>query len=242
MGCANSRDKGPEEEHTLSAFEQALRLYRQLTTSVDFGFRKYSHDGEVNASQFAEACQKLHVQRLNTNPLPTIEAFYDRLRKANGNIELKKILLLGVLLSRGSAHEKAQILFEIYDESDVHVLEGPTMRQMVEDLYDMSVNVLPTLVPATGKAHDSQKVKFYLERINYRSSKSRDMLLMALTGGDVRTRRDAFIGNLCKEDRQCLLSAGGIRQFCYKYWQSTPSSLHLASIAKSGDRTEAQQG
>mmetsp|Transcript_23467 Transcript_23467/g.41606 ORF Transcript_23467/g.41606 Transcript_23467/m.41606 type:complete len:245 (-) Transcript_23467:827-1561(-) len=243
MGCADSRDKRHEEEDTLAVFENALKFNRQLTTSIDFGFRKYSYEGEISASQFAEACDKLHLQRVNTDQYPNIEAFYNKLRNENGKLILKKLLLLGVLLGKGTPHEKAQILFEIYDDTDAHVLEGLTVKQMVDDMFDMSVNLLPTLVPANCRGHDSQKVKYYIDRILYRCNKSKDMLRMALTEGAVRTRRDAFVGTLWKEERKQLLTAAGIREFCFKYWQSTPSSWHLATIAKSNDNvnTEAQK-
>lgn len=240
MGCADSRDKTHEEEYSLSVFENALRLNRQLVTSADFSFRKYSYEGEINPNQFTEACDKLRIQRLNTDQFSNIESFYNRLRNDNGTLSLKKLLLLAVLLCKGSPHEKAQVLFEIYDDSDAHVLEGLTVKQMVDDLFDMSVNLLPTLVTSTSRGHDPEKVKYYLAKILYRSNKSKDMLRMALTEGAVRTRRDAFVGTLCKEDRRHLLTAAGIREFCYKYWQSTPSSWHLATIAKSNDNVHSE--
>lgn len=242
MGCADSRLKDNEEELCMATFEKGLHLSRQSAKFADLCFRKYSHDDQLNLNQFIEATTKIRIQRVNTHQFPHIEAFFDQLRLENGNISLKKLLVLSVLLCKGGPHEKAQLLFEIYDDFDAHVLEGLTVKQMIDDLFNISVVLLPTLVAETSKSFDANKVKLYIEKILSRSNKSKDMLRMAFTEGSVRIRREAFVGNLCKEERKQLLSPAGIREFCFKYYvQPTLLQLRTATTLSAPGQSEGQK-
>jgi hypothetical protein len=146
-----------------------------------------------------------------------------------------------VLLCSGRPQEKAQLLFEIYDDCDRGVLEGPAVKQMAEDLFELSVNLLPILVPTQRRgAHDPVKVKYYRDKILYRSAKSKEMLRLVLIGGTAASvGQDTFTACLSCDDRRRLLSASGIRDFCYKYWQAAPSSSHIAEAVKASKSLSA---
>lgn len=240
MGCAYSRDKTPEEERTLITFERTLQLYRKSATSVDLTFRKYSYKDEVNLSQLSEACAQIGIQRRSTEASPNVEVFFTELCNESGKYPLKRLLLLGVLLCSGTPQEKARLLFEIYDDCDRGVLDGPAVKQMAEDLFELSVNLLPILVPSQRRGdHDPIKVKYYRDKILYRSAKSKEMLRLVLIGGSASVGRDTFTACLSCDDRRRLLSASGIRDFCYKYWQAAPSSWHMAEAVKASKTLQA---
>ena len=58
---------------------------------------------------------------------------------------MHKIALAGILLGQGSATEKMTVLFDHYDTEETHLCTRELFIQMLDEVVDMTINLLPLL-------------------------------------------------------------------------------------------------
>ena len=112
---------------------------------------------------------------------PKAEEFYLALKQEE-HYNLNTMLLLGILLSNGLSRQKARLIFEIYDCYCVKKLTRADLQQLIADIANLSINVLPTLMDnSTNPPVSSYKAKVYTksiwEKLNQGQSKLIDFIL-----------------------------------------------------------------
>lgn len=225
MGCTDSRSDLTEQELAITQREASLGFGSNEVVKTDFILRKLSHQRAINPTQLADACKTLNLTTPDTS-IP-VRALYDLMKVDADNYSLKSFLLLGVLLSYGATADKARILFEIYDNSCTHCIDSFTVRQMVEDLYQLTVLQLPILVIADAPIFEPSQVLGYIEQIKFRGERGKEKLANSILEGNIQIQQAAFIDFFTRDSSVQLLFTWGIRDFLFKVYQQVPSVRHM---------------
>lgn len=239
MGCADSRSSLNDAEKILTSAEHKLRLHFRKVTEIDFIFRKFSHNDSVNSSQLAEAITYLCLPSADN---PQVRSFYEALRGGTDKYSLKKLLVAGVLLGRGSEVDKASVLFEVYDDDSSHSLHKAALKQMVDDLYEVVVMLCPAILSALPSSEDAVKVLNYVEQIKYRGDLGKEKLIAKLSEGRDVVSVDIFTKNLSLFDNKDLLKTSGIRDFFFKVYKMVPASYHIDVNSSRSSTGRREQG
>jgi hypothetical protein len=219
MGCVSHRQRLNDEETTLTEQELKLNYYKHPSVQLDYVLRKHSHDGLINAAQFAAASIELGLVTSSEAPESLIAKFYSELSKA-GVWRLKQMLLIGLLLGEGQTGTKAELLFEIYDQDCADSILGSQVREICTDLLEVAVTKLSVLVgPHQNGPADPTSVNIYIDRllINRKSTDAKIVSLI-LQGRSQITKAD-FVKALETEELRGLLSSSGFRRFYYKEYK-----------------------
>lgn len=224
MGCTDSRSDLSDVEMTLTTSEFLLRFHSAKVQQTDFVFRKFSSHGLVNSSQLAEALSSLSFKPKENLQ---VKAFYDSLSAAQGNISLKKLLIASILLGKGTDLEKAELLFEVFDDDNSRTLPESAIRGLVDDLYEVVVLHLPTLVPTSPSTEDTVKVQNYIEQIKFRGDRGREKLVLKLLDGKSAISVGNFKNFIVSLDNRSLMKTWGLRDFFFKVYKVTPASYNI---------------
>jgi hypothetical protein len=219
MGCTSSdRAQLTPEEITLVTQEHELNYATQSVTQVDLVFRKYSHNGSLNVSQVHKAATVLGIRTENFSTFNRIKAFYDSLQLQDFT-PLKTLLLLGVFLAKGSLVDKARLLFEVYDQLMTEEVEVATI---VEDLFEVAVKRLPTLL-GTNRTSDVTSAKLYLAKIEHVKAAGVLKLTKAIAGEAPKVSKKHFVATVSSDSLKQVLTPEGFRAYFFaEYSLSTP--------------------
>jgi Ca2+-binding EF-hand superfamily protein len=194
---------------------------------IDFIIRKFSRNFEMNSRQFEDVVKALNLLAINRGKSTKITSFYESFKTPTGTYTMRLLLLCGILLGYGQAHEKARLLFEAYDIENTHSISLEEATKMVDDLFEVTVNRLSSLVAANQGETDPIKVRTYIDKINYRMKNCKAKLLLVLTEGNSVVTRDAFVRVMNSTEYQRLTTSSGLREYFYRVYQSTPSAAHI---------------
>lgn len=167
MGCADSKQK--EEEQVLAEQEMELGFKGTSVATIDFVIRKYSQNGLLNIGQFEDVVRALGLVTVNRRNSSNITGFYETFKTPNSCYDAKLLIILGILLGFGRVQEKARLLYEIYDIDNTHSLSLDDAAKMVDDLYEVAIVRLPTLVTADLGELDFIKVRTYIDQIKFKA-------------------------------------------------------------------------
>ena len=146
MGCAETKIIGSEERSVLAA-EQGLGFHEQNATRVDSIIRKYSSNGVINHTHLLRIADVLGLNVSNFSPHTKIDDFFRKLLNSDGFYPLKDLLVIGILLSAGTADEKSRLIYQIYDENLTNSLPVASVQNLIlKDLAHHSSQSLPLLV------------------------------------------------------------------------------------------------
>lgn len=222
MGCAEAKELSREEQSIINA-EQSLELHLQTCTKVDSVFRKYSTNGFINRQQLARISERLKIPIDNTISNTNILIFYEKLITENNLYPLKDLLVIGILLSEGSALEKSRLLYEIYDENMSNSLDIIDIKNnMFKDIIYHSVYSLSNLVSeekiGVGLLN---KTKKYVEELKSISAVSANKVA-SLFGVTQDISNDKFVDVFSKILEGSLTSSSGWRRFMAETFEVDP--------------------
>jgi hypothetical protein len=228
MGCVSSnRSQLCAEETTLVTLEHELNYHTQSASQVDLVLRKYSSNGSLNVSQLHKAAIVLNIRTENFSTFNQIKPFYDNLQ-TQGFTPLKTLLLLGVLLAQGSLVDKARLLFEVYDQL---MLEEVEVVTIVEDLFDVAVKRLPTLLGTKGNS-EVTSAKIYLAKIEHVKTAGVSKLTKLIAGEAPKVSKKHFVTTVSSDSVKQILTPEGIRAYFFSVY-----SLSTPQVKQEFDRT-----
>jgi len=198
MGCHGSRKRYSQEEVALLSEELVLQFHAASTQQAYAVFRCKARQGFLNALAFQEAAQELGVCTLNSGSSLQVEAFFASLQTPQGYPE-HTLGLLAVLLSEGSASEKAATLFQLYDEAYVLELTQAQVTALIADLVDMSIVQLGLLV--AGEQHGALRNGEYLKGLQQASAAFQQALVEEILQGREVISRTEFVEQLAENSK-----------------------------------------
>ncbi|CAG9327126.1 unnamed protein product [Blepharisma stoltei] len=165
MGCQGSRAELSDEERVLLCQEAQLNYAHNNCKTVDFCKHKYSAAFEINAEQWRDIVSYLSLNVESTAQNPKAADFFTSLKNKDGKFPLRIMLVLGAMLSQGSARDKAKLLFETRDPMDTKELHRAEIHALVAEMVDIAINKL-TLLHGPGATVTEEKWANYVRLLN----------------------------------------------------------------------------
>ena len=138
MGCINSKPpiKYLEEELKILSFESSLSFIKLNIIDIDRTFHRYSTNCTMTNTQFSRAIQHLDL------PIKNFSDFYNKFSHKS-SFQTKRLICLGLLLSKSSDLQKLKVLFQCYDTDLSDSLSAKEIREFLEDLTLVSCDFIP---------------------------------------------------------------------------------------------------
>lgn len=205
MGCTCSkRDLGEIEVSSFSPFELSLGLKTSHCKHIDRIFHRFSTFNYMSQPQFERACSTLKVD------LSTCRGFfYDFVKDEKYCV--KKLSTLGVLLGSGSVYEKAEILFENYDDDISNTLDVNEIHIMIKDLVSIAAEYIPKFVYKINELNED--LKLLVNKLKFVGNYVAKQYLDDIMDDKLEISKEFFISKLEKKYAG-LLRTEEIRKKC----------------------------
>lgn len=146
MGCVGTRELGMEEKCIVNS-ERGLGFYNVKAEELDAAFRKYNSNGYMTQSQLIHISNKFNIRILNYGNHMHIQSFFSSLKANESNYNLKDMLLIAIMLGKGSSETKAKLIYEIFDTEYSHQLTIQVVKkEILTRMVVHSSRTLPNLV------------------------------------------------------------------------------------------------
>ena len=238
MGCVEPKFLDNEEISLINA-EEILGFQNRTSKEVDSTIRKYSSNGFLNQSQFSKISEILEINILNTSSNNQIQDFFRKLMTKSGQYPLKDLLVIGILLSEGSPHEKSKLIYEVFDEALTNSLNLLQIKEKVLKClaYHSSVTLPSLLGPEQLFGTTLLKTKKYLDKIQSITSVSMSKTANVFGLVDVISQ-EAFsetFGNILDGS---LTTASGWRKFMADTYAIEPPRRSFQTMVRTQETTE----
>ena len=185
MGCVcTGRGSNEIEETYLKPFEDSLKLKNKSVKDIDRAFYRFSYLKSLSHSQLDRACSSLQI------PLSLHSSFFDFFIQ-NSKFSARKLSTLGILLGKGSISEKSSILFDNYDEDISNSLELDEIKEVIQDILDISCHYIPMYV--SWLYQDEEKLKKNSQITKMTTSYLAKIYIEDLLGDDDIITKELFI-------------------------------------------------
>lgn len=150
MGCYYSTETSDPEE-IISDIERNLLFSEVSTTEIVQAFRENSQNRELTKTELLTALTALGQDNTFFTKRESIRrVFYSHLLEDGETIALQKLVCIAVLFGNDANTVKSEYLFEFYDANCVQELSFSELRNMMNDIIQISID----LILKTAKAVD----------------------------------------------------------------------------------------
>lgn len=213
MGCTAAKDEISKEEHCLLDGEDSLLYSLKNCKDIDSVHRKYSYQKKINKFQFKEIAARLNLA-VHLNPTEKLNTFYDNFKVDQDHYSLKKLLILGLLISSGNTVDKARMLFEIEDKLSEKVLKKARIQKIVGKITWVSLEILPSFYEIEEQKYSEDGIDRYVKKISGNMQRINEILVKEFMGGDFEeiSLLD-FVNNFRVDETAKLLRPHFLRKF-----------------------------
>ena len=212
MGCASSRNDMTPVESTLHNGEQTLIYQGHLLADVFKIHIEYSENGYVTPDKLMKIAKILKLGLYFEEAEGKIRPFYDNF-KVGENYCLKKLLVVAMLIIPGSGSEKSKLLFDLYDSDRKRKLEKTCISEIIDTLFDISLERLPTLIlEADPNKVTSEHLSRFFEITRLGKEQSKNEIIEGVSGGKVEVDKTDFSNYFGKEGNDLWLDSRGLRK------------------------------
>lgn len=226
MGCGGVRFS-PLEQH-ISKFSVITGFERHSPAHIIEVIKERSTAELVLSTQFAAIKTKLELKEGET----ALEKFYerkwrqeggDRERLVQGNERLEggigvkvtvmaveELAVAGVLLSKGTAKERAAALFDLFDATFSGTLPTKSIRALLKSLFFAAIQDLPLLVPMEQISDDMPK---YFEKCQKGVPEAIHSIGALIMEQRDQVSKTQFEDRLLGYSHGALLTASGVREY-----------------------------
>ena len=214
MGCASSRDLGEEERYIMFA-EEGLRFHKLDAIDIDSAFRKYNNKGFITQSQLIYLSETLEFLILNCGPHGHIQNFFHSIATKEGTYDMKDILLVAILLSKGKSSIKAKLIYEIFDPCFTHQIDiNEVKSEILFRMIDHSSRTLFNLVCSEMvKIETEGKIYKYKRKLKDSFEIALNDLASRLTIRGNIISQDTFVEVFSSYNNGELVTPTGIRKY-----------------------------
>ena len=223
MGCGESRQK-PSEERAIILAESGLGFNLSESSKLDMLVRKNSHNGTVNPSQLQRISNALKVQTKDYGNYVKITSFYSKLKGESGDIPVRDLLVIGILLSLGSPSAKARLLFQIFDED---ATERLTIDQVRGEMFKLIIKHAVGLGFLVANGHNPYsnelKISAFSDNLKSVETEAINRLVEKLnTRGNNYIQESNFVSSFANMLEGSLTTATGWRCYLHEVFLSSP--------------------
>lgn len=199
MGCGSGRF-GSEESSLAS--KQLPTGFEVLSVPLTLNciFRYTSYSTPLTNSQFSIISSSLHL--VSSLQLDLIAREW-LLQKS-----IHTLIIVAILLGKGSLHTKATSLFEAFDPAARGQLEESKVSELLTHLFQVACKLLKLLYVGLDIAEEQ-----YFERLERCLPMARTMAKLRLMPRSGATSKAYFVTRMCDYEDGQLLSPAGLRKY-----------------------------
>lgn len=138
MGCCESQFCSraiSKEEMLLEAAERILGLSNISSSEFITTVLQYSRDQYISIGNLNHCFKILNLDTsCFDNPKSLKHWFYRNFYKENSGYSINALVLIGIYLCKGEINEKAQLLFEIYDEKQIKLISYAEFHRLINEI------------------------------------------------------------------------------------------------------------
>src|SRR5574343_2107114 len=130
MGCCNTRDfkRDCDIESVISESEACLDLHNYSSEYLDRVIHRNSTQMKMSEQQFSRFFESLKKVESRNEVKDFFRLFYDSKEQ---NYETRLISTFGILMGQGSYQDKANLIFDNYDDESSRTLTKTQVRNMI---------------------------------------------------------------------------------------------------------------
>ena len=227
MGCSDSRTDITAEEATVANAEAILEYSHLPAYYTDLIHRKYSYEGKIVEDQWKDIYKTLDLAPNKSYAMQSVVNFFDNFKIGPGEYSLKKLLVLGILLSKGSSEEKARLLFEVQDEAGSGILTTEGLDDLIKLMLDISIEINTKIkIKDDINQVTEEDIRRYVAKLRRGVGKAQSTILETILDGSQSITVEEFIRKMSHSTRPELLTAQGLRKFS-KSCAENPSSTDV---------------
>ena len=222
MGCVSSRPI-PSEERAVMIAEEGLFFHIHYASRIDSVVRKFSCNGKLNDSQLQRVADTLRIKTSNHGNHTKISLMFEKLQN-DGEYDMKDLLIVGILLGKGTPSQKANLIYQVFDESLSNNIPIKKLKEQVfKKLCHHSVFTLGNLV-STGQSPISNELKTnkYISELSEVETLCINKLSEEIAQLQKDIDEEVFTSYMSKCMDGALVSATGWRTYLHQIYVSNP--------------------
>jgi hypothetical protein len=202
------------EEKVIRTHENQYFFSKKNFKEIVQAIKSVSYEGTLSAAQLRRAFADLEIpsEELTT---PDSSTFHLLSKTKNDKklFELKKLSLISILLGKGDIKSKSEWIFREYDIDASDVLELSEFNEMVNDIIQMSAEVIPVISIGEGVGSLSKE---QCDTYTSKLMSAKDILIAQLAediGKFINISHEDFFNFMALNGKlNFLLSTGNVRE------------------------------
>jgi hypothetical protein len=167
MGCSCSKYEVITEEKLIMDSEKSIGFYQHTSATIDLYFRKYSLKGAMNTSQLTACLDELNIDTSDSAERPNVKRFLNKFTKGS-TVNLRKLLIYGILCGNSPKEEKALLMFQVYDPMCKRIISRKDVNSLVSMIFSLCLKRCMYLFSSLFTLEENRKiVKKYIYKCQY---------------------------------------------------------------------------
>jgi hypothetical protein len=170
----------------IASVEEQLGVHAQSCRDVDDLLRRYVVGGRIHRRAVLKAERDLHLP-----PSQVLSGIYEVLSVGTDYVDSKTLLYFYICLASGSAQQKAEQIWTLFDPE----VTGDLTSAMLKDLLETAVRCAVDLAAFVVKKHENfaeERLTKWREDLKNRKGKALEMLTTRFLAGNQSVSRVAF--------------------------------------------------
>ncbi|CAG9321587.1 unnamed protein product [Blepharisma stoltei] len=232
MGCADSREKtsSPEEERIIAVAEDRLGFKFLNAQWIDRTIHRYSISNKLSEAQFSAAFNELSIDLANfEEDMTPFKKFYSGfLNDDSLTYSAQQLSSLGILLGKGSAKDKASLLFQNYDVDLSKSIDYDEFVIMLNELIEIGLTRIPKLAWELAAEDEKFLLGKYMRRLEIaKPIVKKFYVVMIHRDKEAELSYDDFVNMFSKEELKMMVNAKTLRQIAIHHYNTVIAPANL---------------
>ena len=219
MGCTTSSAALTEEEKAIVKGEKTIGWSQSQARVVISAFEHRAGKNNMSANQFKAALGEAELEYTwLDSPDDAKYLFFKQFKENEGKgrtFETRKVILLAILLTKGSAKDKSEYLFDLFDEDANLELSQKEITDCLTALFDIARDQLVDLgvgqpLGAEGTL-EAPKVEAYKTKLERNKESAIKKTVVGIAGTSNKISKEGFAAKMATAEYKQLVTSAGIR-------------------------------
>ncbi|CAG9328576.1 unnamed protein product [Blepharisma stoltei] len=171
MGCVQTRPESAEENGIVQS-EKCLGFHIQKSAKIDAVLRKFSTNGVLTEAQLNNCSALLKINTTNYGIYKNINDMLSKIRNEEGDCYLQDLLVIGILLGKGTNEENATLIYQAFDEKMENSIPKERLEsEVLEKMFKHSLVTLGSLYCNTiyPNSNELKNLKYITDLLHVKS-------------------------------------------------------------------------
>jgi hypothetical protein len=212
MGCLSTRLEYTPEEEIINKAEIDLLYSEHSVDTIYTVHLANSTQGGVNDYQWSRIARTLKLGVASQKASVPITLFYEDFKVEN-KYDIKQLIVLGIILSKGSEKQKSEYLFELYGSLNTQTIKTEVISSVISLILNIAAEKIPKLIKRSELSDEAKKkLDKYLGEILETREFSRNEIIKSITKESSLINKHDFVSWFEKSRHHGLwLNSAGIR-------------------------------